>query len=261
MKSNVSILNLCLCGFVVFVAGCSVKEDREFCPCRLLLDFSEVDTSVIKYADVLITGENDYGFMDLLGADKFEQEYVVPVPRGVTEVGVCYCEDGYVLEEGGLRIPYGDDCPRLYMHSSVLDASGEMVCEKVMMHKNYCTMTVCVRENEGFPFLLDVKGSVDGYGPGGEPSVGGFYYVMNADSDGLFQVTVPRQVDNSLLLGVNDGTEVLKVFTLGEYLKSSGYDWSALDLEDVTVSLDYALGRIVIEVEGWDKEYTYDVVI
>ena len=38
---------------VFFAAGCSVKEDRDECPCILVMDFSCVDTSLVKSVNVL----------------------------------------------------------------------------------------------------------------------------------------------------------------------------------------------------------------
>ena len=106
-----------------------------------------------------------------------------------------------------------------------------------------------------------MTGSIDGYDRYGCPSEGAFRYSPRKGDDGSFAVSVPRQVDNSLRLEVNDGMDVLKVFALGEYLHMSGFDWEAGDLEDVTVSIDYSLTRLSLIVEGWDEEYFFDVVI
>ena len=40
---------------VLLSAGCSVKEYRESCPCRLVLDFSETDTLAVRSADLYVT--------------------------------------------------------------------------------------------------------------------------------------------------------------------------------------------------------------
>jgi hypothetical protein len=57
------------------------------------------------------------------------------------------------------------------------------------------------------------------------------------------------------------GTSVLKTFALGEYIHASGYDWSAADLEDITVGIDYTRTKLIISVLGWDDVYEFDVVI
>ena len=72
---------------------------------------------------------------------------------------------------------------------------------------------------------------------------------------------MPRQMDNSIVLEVNDGTSVLKTFALGEYISASGYDWSAPDLGDITVGIDYTRTKLTVSVLGWDEVYEFDVVI
>ena len=86
-------------------------------------------------------------------------------------------------------------------------------------------------------------------------------YAMHTDAEGMCQLALPRQTDDSLVLEVHDDTGVLRAFALGEYVAASGYDWDADDLKDITISLDYALTRIVIEVGDWREEYYFDVIM
>ena len=51
---------------VLLCAGCAVKEYRESCPCRLVLDFSEVDTSAVRSADLYVTVPDGYVFTDYI---------------------------------------------------------------------------------------------------------------------------------------------------------------------------------------------------
>ena len=91
--------------------------------------------------------------------------------------------------------------------------------------------------------------------------MGNFMYAMYTDSAGACQLVLPRQTDSSLVLEVHDDTGILRSFALGEYVTASGYDWSEADLKDITVSLDYALTRVVIVVEAWAEEHVFNVVM
>lgn len=253
------ILTLSCCA--VLCASCSVKEDRTVCPCRLVLDMSDVDTSVVKYAELVVGASGGFQFRDTLGVDDFMREYVVDVPRGGVGVGLYYGAEGCVDESGGMEIAYGEECPQVYMHSSAFEAQGEIVVEEVQMRKNHCVMTIQVEAEKEFPFKLDAIGHVDGYDLGGSPSVGQFMYAMYVNDEGVCSLTLPRQSDDSLMLEVSDGSGVLKSFALGEYVAASGYDWAADDLQDIMVTLDYSLTRIKIAVEGWRQEYVFNVVI
>lgn len=245
----------------MLLLSCSVKEDRDVCPCRLVIDMSQVDTSVVKYAELVVSASGNFITRDTLSAADFKDEYVALVPREEVGVGVYFGAEDCVDDSGGLGIAYGDECPQVYMHSSLVLAQGEMMKETVSMRKNHCIMTIQVQTEKEFPFRLEARGNVDGYELGGMPSEGRFMYSMGADHGGVCRLILPRQTDESLILEVHDGTDVLKTFALGEYVAASGYDWQEEDLRDLTVSLDYSMTRVGISVAGWRDEYTFDVVI
>ena len=71
---------------------------------------------------------------------------------------------------------------------------------------------------------------------------------------------LPRQRDASLKLDIFGDDGLLKSFSLGNYLLESGYDWTAKDLRDATVLVDFAGTQIRIEVGGWDHSYDFDIV-
>lgn len=241
--------------------SCSVKEDRDACPCRLVLDMNGVDTSVVRHAELVVSTSDGFSYRDTLGIDDFARDYIVDIPRGIVGVGAYFGADGCVAENGRLEIEYGQECPPVYMYSSLVEAYGEKVEEAVVLKKNHCLMTIHVQAEEGFPFRLSVRGTVNGYEPGGRPSEGEFMYSAGVDFDSVCQVAVPRQIDNSLRLEVSDGSDILKSFALGEYMHASGYDWHEPDLKDVMLNLDYSRTRISISVAGWNEEHVFDVII
>ena len=68
--------------------------------------------------------------------------------------------------------------------------------------------------------------------------------------------------DWTLQLDVEDeDSSVLKTFAIGEYMDKSGYDWTEADLEDVVIVLDYSVTGLRVVFKGWDKEYTYDIIL
>ena len=122
-------------------------------------------------------------------------------------------------------------------------------------------MTIGVEDGEHFDYGLNVKGEVDGYGSDGNCSVGKFCADARKMQTGEFLVLIPRQYDASLLLDVNDGSDIVKTFALGEYIFASGFDWTAPDLGDIVVGIDYARTVLSLSVIGWDKTYHFDFVI
>lgn len=248
--------------YAVVCAGCFVKEDRSDCPCRLLLDFSENDVSVVDSASVLALSGGNVVFSETVYADSFDKEYLALLPReDMVLLTVLSCMDGFTEDMDAMIIPYGMDCPPVYMFADIIDTDCEYVRKSVVLRKNFCRLKVHVENGDVFPFRLVVRGEVDGYMTDGKPSEGDFRCSASEIEDGVFTVVLPRQTDSSLELDVDDGTDVLKTFALGEILAASGYDWTAPDLPDVTLGIDYARTALTVSVQGWDKVYTFDFVI
>ena len=73
------------------------------------------------------------------------------------------------------------------------------------------------------------------------------------------ELSLPRQKDASLKLSVLEKTSVLKTFALGNYICQSGYDWTAENLQDIVVKIDYACTRVSIVVGPWEHSYDVDI--
>ncbi|MBQ8170216.1 MAG: hypothetical protein IJZ98_05705 [Bacteroidales bacterium] len=240
--------------------GCSVKEYREACPCRLVLDLSEVDTAVVRAADLYVSVPDGYVHADVIEDEFIGKEYVLDVPRTVLNVSI---SDGAssMISEDGLNIPLGEECPPVFMHSSVINADCEMWREVVRMRKNHCVIDMYVKGEESYDARLTVKGGIDGYDALGRPQDGLFECGRYPDPEGRCRITVPRQKDDSLVLEIDDGSGVMKCFALGVYIESAGYDWTAPDLEDISMVLDFAVSHIALKIQGWEEEFVFDVII
>lgn len=244
----------------LMLAGCAVKEYRESCPCRLVLDFSEVDTAVVRSADLYVTVPDGYVFTDRLRWESFGKGYSVEVPR--TELLVnAVSNAGDMYSQNGLHIPVGYDCPPLYMHHSLIDADCEQWHEVVRMHKNHCRLTVEILSDEGYRPGLTVISDVCGYDSAGRPLNGDFEVSRQPDESGISVFVVPRQTGNGMILEITDDDDVLKRFSIGEYIAAIGYDWTEEDLRDIDIELSLAVAQIVLKIRGWDEEHLFDIVI
>lgn len=259
MMKPLEVVSMICC--LMLCLSCSVKEDRTTCPCRLILDFSGNDTVSVSSAQLLVNASEGFCLADTVISEDFEDEYMVSVPRGEVNVLAWYGGDVLVSRNEGLKIPYGEDCPEVYMDFFNVEADGEETRREVRMTKNHCRTTIYVKTEEDFPYRLLVKGDVDGYDPDGMPSYGSFMYELELSETMTGQVILPRQRDESLFLEVWDGNSVLKVFTLGRYISATGYDWTSEHLEDLTLSLDYTHNIIGITIGDWDKEHHFEILI
>lgn len=244
----------------ILCAGCSVKEYRESCPCRLVLDFSEIDTSAVRSADLYVTVPDGYVLTDCIGYESLGREYSALVPRTVLQVNLM-SGDGGLMSESGMNIPEGEDCPPVYMHSSTVNADCEMWRETVRMRKNHCRVEMDVNVEEGYRPWLKLVSDVCGYDVYGKPVNGYFESRKRVDETSGCTFVLPRQTDDMMTLEIDEGDGVLKRFSLGEYIASTGYDWDAPDLQDIHIELDFAVTHIVLKISGWDEEHKFDIVI
>ena len=251
-----NMLSVAFC--LIMTVACSVKENRQLCPCRLVLDLSEIDTSKVKMVNVLAVSSGNIVFSDSVHAEDFRALYERKVSHEEMRVMLWGVESG----DDRLLIPYGCESPSYHMYAFDADTSGEVCRETVGLWKNFCRMTVLFEGRDDIPYRLTFRGNVDGYGIDGLPSDGVFSCVAYPSGDGSSQVVLPRQMDSSLLLDVEDeDSRITKTFAIGEYMSKSGYDWTSENLKDATVILDYHVTGISITFKGWDEEYIYDIIL
>lgn len=267
--------------------GCSVKEDRDLCPCTLVLEFPREDAERLQDGvTVCMRGYSDDGFSlcDTLlagqaasdgGPDtvsgKWSYSYVVP--KGEVDLAVAYSADGLAgeLNSSGrwIEIDEGRPCPSIWTCCEKVSARADRVTVPVRLHKNFCRIDIQVRDVDGeeFPFKLRVRGNVNGYGLDGKPARGAFLCdaerseTESAGSGHGYAVTVPRQTDDSLILEIVTGDGVAKSFAIGNYIAASGYDWTSADLKDICLEIDYARTVISFTIDKWTHSEQFEVVI
>lgn len=241
----------------LLTTACSVKEDRSLCPCFLTLDFTDVDAGMEMPVYLLVAAGDGFTLSDTLDMTQ-TVKYLAEVPRGDVHVRAWTGADG-MAPDGSLSISPGQECPKVYMHDSDVRTESESVTEVIHLRKNHCILTVRT-EGDEFPFDMTVVGRVCGYSAEGIPVEGHFECGLEPDRNGVDDVVLPRQLDSSLELYLDAGGNNVKRFAVGEYIAASGYDWTAPDLEDVSVTVDYALTEISLAISGWEEVFTYDIM-
>lgn len=241
--------------------ACSVKEDRVPCPCLLTLEFNCPDVPDAEYIGLLVTSNDELIWRDTVDVDGKRNGYSVSVPQSTLHVRAWMGTEG-LDTEAGLVIPMGEDCPEIYMHDSDIRAVGEYIYETVTLRKNHCVLTLTTEGEGRIETAMRLRGNIAGYDAVGRPLGGEFEFPLKEEgmTEG-YRAVLPRQTDASLMLEIDDGKGDYKAFALGRYIVSSGYDWSSPDLEDVSITLDYALTEVRLVINGWESVYKYDIEI
>ena len=283
---------------MLFLSSCSIKEDRDRCPCWMTVDLSDVAESrwksperqssteyqmvtkslesrqniaesvVLRLRGNSDEDEVDYAFKmtETVNTEVGALEY--EVPRGSIGVSVIEMPDrvghdviaGYDGDE--IRIPVGEQMDSLYGFFKMYHTRCESVLCDVELHKEFCTVSFTLGD-EGYssPYDIEVWGNVAGVSAWDLMPVLGEFRYAPMQKNGVYQVRVPRQEDNSLELVMLDDDDIVDRLPLGEYIARSGYDWAAEDLADVNVALDLEMQQVMITVSGWDGVVVMDIVI
>lgn len=290
---------------MLFLSSCSIKEDRDGCPCWMAVDLSKVAESRWKSPEVQssidyhsvtkslksrqhlaesvvlrLRGNSDedainyeYQVTEAVRADAGTLEYEVPRGSvGVSAVAFSRRVTGRAGYDGDeIRIHVGEQMDSLYGFFKMYHTRCESVLCDVELHKEFCTVSFTLGD-EGYssPYDIEVWGNVAGVSAWDLMPLDGDFRFAPSLENGVYQVRVPRQVDNSLELVMleipgqagDDGERVVvDRLPLGEYIARSGYDWAAEDLADVSVALDLEMQQVMITVSGWDGVVVMDIVI
>ena len=298
---------------MLFLSSCSIKEDRDGCPCWMMVEMpgqAGHDGEKVGNDGRSPVGAGDDGCVVLRlrgnsDEDAVDYEYQVTeavrvdvgaleyeVPRGSVGVSaVAFGNEipgraGYDGERAGydgdeIRVTVGEQMDSLYGFFKMYHTRCESVLCDVELHKEFCTVSFTLgKDGYSSPYDIEVWGNVAGVSAWDLMPVQGEFRYAPILKNGVYQVRVPRQVDNSLELvmleipdqvgydgrspvGAGDDGEraVVDRLPLGEYIARSGYDWTAEDLADVNVALDLEMQQVMITVSGWDGVVVMDIVI
>ena len=231
---------------LLLLPSCSVKENRSACPCALTLELTGLP---VRPVVVGVAGEG-YSFTEVIHSDTL---LVVPVPKGdlaVTAVGGALAEG-----DRNVRIPEGEEAPPLYLFYADVSTEAEQVVLPVLLYKQFCTLELLFKGPPGYgpPFEVTIEGFYGGWQPDGSPSSGPFSKRLLPGSDGRAVLRLPRQGDDSLLMNIVFSDQIVRTFALGSYIAASGYDWSAPDLDDLTLHVDISLTSVTISTDLWSQ--------
>jgi len=234
---------------LLLLSACSVKEDRLDCPCLLTLDLTDLQVLPVQ---VLVDGEE---FRDIREV-RSDTALTLAVPRPSVRIRAV---SGTDVESEGILVPYGFDCPPLYLFDTLADTSGETASVPVRLRKAYCALTIRFSGPPGWedPYAIEVTGGVNGYLPGGGLSEGPFCCRLSGEGT----LRLPRQRDASLRMDVVLQDNKVRTFALGAYIEASGYDWAAPDLEDLTLEVDVSLTRVTFRIDRWSETVPLEIVV
>lgn len=248
---------------LVLLASCTVKEDRQECPCDVTVMSDGFCHEGHRGNLILSIFTNQLNLKTLcrrpLALDDFMAgNCTYQVPKGWFDVSVVggTCTNMAFDRDTLLLIPVGCQCDSVCAFSLDCYAYGDdddMVV-KGPLNKQFCTIMITVKNEDGKNLDTDLKlkGCFDGFNVVSlNPHPGEFSCSVSESASGIYMARVPRQADSSLELEVRISDKFSDVVDIGSIIHESGYSWGTLSLEDVGVSLVYGRFGLSVSVCDW----------
>ena len=235
---------------VPLLSSCFVKEDRGLCPCWIELDLNNV-----KQEQVKLTGWNGSElFAVKVRPMEYPDYYETTSPRGELYLSAVWPESLLVKEEK-ISIPKGQQADSVYAYSSRLNTNCETVRDVVRMHKQFATVRLKMQIPDGFesyPYRLVIRGNTAGWDVRDFSGINGqFEYEPELEGLNEFSIRVPRQLDKGLVAELYSVSEMVDEFSLGEIISQAGFDWSAEELADINLEVNFTTSTVLAHISDW----------
>lgn len=236
--------------------GCSVKEDRGECPCRLTVYLGNASEGDI----ILSVSNGDYANSLTVQAADYPSGYQEDVPKGkVTLTGIQGLADNR-MDSRNVIIDKGGDADKVFVYCNTIDCLGEYAYDKANFHKNWTNLQISAEGYDDSGFTYKVTGEVCGFSAADMKPLQGDFSCTATVEDGHTKsrsLNLPRQATPSkgLTLHIIDNADgsVAASHDLSSLLGKCGYDWNKKDLDDVRISIDYTDFSITMFIVGWEK--------
>lgn len=242
------------------LSSCSVKEDRTECPCTLRVNLSRVDSGRLmeRGYDKLHIGAGSFPDSPVQ-LEGMPEEVVYDMPRGALHLFALAAPDSCVSADGAVVVHEGSQFPEVYAYY-MAGAIKRSRTDTVRLHKSWCTLEIRLMEAPAPHAAVEVSGTISGYDALGELVEGRFAARAMPDAGGVCAVRVPRQRDGSLRLSLEQGRAVSRTFAIGESILAQGYDWTADDLEDISIIVNLSSAQLAFSADLYDGIPGLDVV-
>ena len=239
--------------------ACTVKEDRDVCPCWLDVGFLERES--IKDPVVLMGWGDAEVFDDNVTTADYPDVYSCTVPRGMLAFGAVQGLKTNRHEGHVVTIRAGAQCDSLYGYWDRVDCTGESARTDVKFHKQFATVTMFITGGQEVAekYRYTVKSGTNGIDVLSCQAVEGGYWYRPLPNKGSMRYRLPRQADDSMTMTVDSADGESFVFPFGQYIRSVGYDWNAVDLADIHITLDIVHGRVDVGIVDWEAPDNFEM--
>lgn len=242
----------CAATALLLLPSCSVKEDRQPCPCWLTVVLDDASRTAPD-AKVLLMSGNERLISESVSP---EEEYERTVPRGYVRTVVCTGADLSVMSTGTVAFRHGEQIDTIWSHTAVVDCRNEFARDTAALHRQFAVARLVLKaapeEDDGRLYSVETScGGLDLQSSSPTKGGWGMRLVMDGTSGCVFSVPRMRPEDRfAIRISNPDGGD--DEVDIQAMLRDIGYSWSKRDLDDMVIALDYARGTVDITVLPWE---------
>lgn len=254
-----------LCVAAVILSACSVREDREECPCRVNVNLDDFAGTECRRGVLTVIGPLLHLQDSVSAEDCFGRGYDVEVRRTGNSFSYVAGCGSLILSSDSLYCEKGSEWGEVTLGFRREHCNADMVKIRLSPRKEFCTVNFIFMgtgpdEEAGCRIL--VRSGCVGLSLGDGGALKGEYeaYARLSAESGTFSVRVPRQPDDGLAAvllacgGKNDAgaDEEIDTLPIGKMMEANGYDWTKESLDDVFITIDATQREISVEVKPWN---------
>ena len=140
------LLSAFLVAIFTVCTACTVKEDRNPCPCSLTVTFSDPDaTGSVE----LLGWDSETVFREQVRIEDCQPEWRKPIRKGVFILSACKgLANGSIPTGHEIRIPVNSQADSLYAFFEEVDATGDYAHANILFHKQFATVFLDILKTE-----------------------------------------------------------------------------------------------------------------
>lgn len=256
-------LRLFLSVSILVFSACSIKEDREGCPCILTIDPTHT-TIITDYLSIKGWTGNRSLFGNNIAVKDYPDGLKVKVPKGSVTYSACSQLNSSLTTGTVIQTPPGQQADSLYAYSTTVNTSGETAYDRVILHKQFMTLNISFGKIQGLESNITeviIQADYNGMNTDGLTPVKGDFRCSAVEKNGMFSVRLTRQGEGQITMKAYSEGILVKSGDIGKELNDHGYFWSAEDLDDAWIDYDLGITEAQVGIEDWRDGTTYVKII
>ena len=250
---------------LISAASCSLKEDREPCPCWLDINLQECGTVLDNrngqvqerpVREVSVAAWNDsFLFQQKVGHEDYGEPYEKAVPKSYVSTSVVTGEERMVRDGYRLTLREDEDADEIFAHAGHVACFREFASDTAVLHKQFARVKVKITNPVGkdYPYTFRLRGTTCGLDLRDlTPLDGNVGMDLTRGKDDIIEFNLIRQREDSLIeIDILEDGRTVETLPVHDWIARLGYSWLAKDLQDISINIDYAKGEISVSVSDW----------